>query len=41
MLWGKNITNEYYWTAVIPASDNVARFAGRPATYGITVAYTY
>jgi outer membrane receptor protein involved in Fe transport len=41
MLWGKNITDEYYWTTIIPSSDDIARFAGRPATYGITVGYTY
>ncbi|MCP5172315.1 MAG: TonB-dependent receptor [Porticoccaceae bacterium] len=41
MVWGKNVTDEYYWTSVIPSSDNMARFAGRPATYGITLGYTY
>jgi outer membrane receptor protein involved in Fe transport len=41
MLWGKNVTDEYYWTSVIPSSDNMARFAGRPATYGITVGYSF
>ena len=37
MLWGKNIFDKYYWTAVNPASDSEARFAGRPATYGVTL----
>ncbi|WP_084356149.1 TonB-dependent receptor [Novosphingobium lentum] len=41
MLWGKNVFNKYYWTAVIPASDSSARFAGKPATYGVTVAIKY
>ncbi|MCK9503394.1 MAG: TonB-dependent receptor [Porticoccaceae bacterium] len=41
MLWGKNVLNEYYWTSVIPSSDTIARFAGRPVTYGVTVGYTY
>lgn len=41
MLWGKNVTDEYYWTSVIPASEDLARFAGKPATYGITIGYTY
>ena len=41
MLWGKNVTDEYYWTSVIPSSDNMARFAGRPATYGITLGYSF
>ena len=41
MLWGKNITDEYYWNGAIASSENGARVAGRPATYGITVGYTY
>lgn len=39
MAWGKNILNEYYWTNVIAGNDTTARFAGRPATYGITFGY--
>lgn len=39
MLWGKNIFNRYYWTTVIPSNDSAARFAGRPVTYGVTVAF--
>ena len=39
MLWGKNIFDEYYWTTVIPANDSAGRFAGRPATYGITIGF--
>lgn len=41
MLWGKNVFNKYYWTAVIPASDTTARFAGKPATYGVTLAFKH
>lgn len=39
MLWGKNIFNKYYITAVIPASDSAGRMAGLPATYGVTVSF--
>ena len=39
MLWGKNILNQYYWTSVIPSLDSQARFAGMPATYGITLGF--
>ncbi|OAO00798.1 hypothetical protein A8B75_18030 [Sphingomonadales bacterium EhC05] len=39
MVWGKNIFNEYYLTNTITSSDSVARFAGRPATYGITIGF--
>ena len=41
MLWGKNITDKYYYTTVISGSDSTSRFAGRPRTYGITVSYSY
>lgn len=41
MLWGKNIFDKYYWTAVIPSSDSTARLAGRPATYGVTVGFDF
>jgi len=41
MFWGKNVTNKYYWTAVIPSSDSSARFAGRPATYGVTFGFKF
>jgi outer membrane receptor protein involved in Fe transport len=36
--WGKNVTNEYYWSNVFANANAVARFVGRPATYGITLA---
>jgi iron complex outermembrane recepter protein len=39
MLWAKNITNKYYITAVLPSSDSTSRFAGKPATYGVTVGF--
>ncbi len=39
MIWGKNITDKYYVTNTITSSDTVARFAGRPATYGITIGF--
>jgi len=41
MLWGKNLTNKYYWTNVISSADSAARFAGRPATYGVTFGYKF
>lgn len=38
-IWGKNVTNKYYWTNVIPAVDVAGRYAGRPATYGVTFGF--
>ncbi len=41
MLWGKNIFDKYYWTTVIPSNDSQARFAGMPATYGVTFGFKF
>jgi len=41
MIWGKNVFDEYYWTNVIASADSAARFAGRPATYGVTFGYKF
>ena len=35
-IWGRNITNEYYWNGIFQASDNVYRQPARPATFGAT-----
>lgn len=40
MVWGKNIFDQYYWTSVIPSLDSQARFAGMPATYGVTLGFS-
>lgn len=34
-LWGRNVTDEYYWTNARQISDVLVRFAGYPATYGV------
>lgn len=39
MAWTKNMFDKYYWTNVVTASDYSARYAGRPATYGVTVSF--
>jgi iron complex outermembrane receptor protein len=36
MLWGKNVFNKYYVTNAAHFLDTTVRFAGQPATYGIT-----
>jgi iron complex outermembrane recepter protein len=41
MLWGKNVFNKYYWQNSIFAFDTAYRLAGRPATYGVTLSYTF
>ena len=42
MLWGKNVTNEFYVTNVTNAVvDGIARYAGFPATFGVTFSAHY
>lgn len=41
MVWGKNVTNEYYWQNVIYVFDTGFRLAARRATYGVTVGWKY
>jgi iron complex outermembrane receptor protein len=38
-LWGRNVTDEYYWTRASKVNDSIVRLAGMPRTYGITVSY--
>lgn len=40
-LFGKNIFNEYYWNNAITSSDAIARFAGMPRTYGVSLSFQY
>jgi iron complex outermembrane recepter protein len=40
-VWGRNITNKYYWSNAYRIADVSARFAGKPATYGATVSFRY
>lgn len=37
LLWGKNVFNKYYVTNANHYLDTTVRFAGQPATYGITL----
>ncbi|MBN9559062.1 MAG: TonB-dependent receptor [Alphaproteobacteria bacterium] len=40
-VWGRNITNEYYWTGASHVNDVLYRYTGMPATYGFTVSYRF
>ena len=40
-IWGRNITNKYYWINVGKILDTVARTAGMPVTYGATISYRF
>ncbi len=39
--WGHNVGDAYYWTAANRNLDTVVRFAGRPATYGMSFSYRF
>ncbi|WP_157801200.1 TonB-dependent receptor [Sphingobium sp. LB126] len=41
MIFGRNVTNRYYWTNVVKSYDAVVRFAGAPATYGVSLGYGF
>ncbi|MGA2952288.1 MAG: TonB-dependent receptor [Caulobacteraceae bacterium] len=40
-VWGHNVTNTYYSTAANRDLDTTVRFAGMPATYGVTLSWRY
>ncbi len=40
-LWGRNVTNAYYYTAQVHSLDTYVRYAGMPVTYGVTLSYRY
>jgi len=40
-IWGKNVTNKYYWVSVAHLQDVVSRTTGMPVTYGISVGWRY
>lgn len=41
MIWGKNVTDEYYWSNAMMTYDTVVRFVNMPATYGIDLSYRW
>ena len=36
-VWGRNVTNTYYWTNATYILDYFSRYTGTPATYGISM----
>lgn len=40
-VWGRNITNDYYWTNVVLFNDAIVKYAGRPVTYGASISYRF
>ncbi|HMT45916.1 MAG TPA: TonB-dependent receptor [Novosphingobium sp.] len=40
-VWGRNVTDKYYWTNAYKIADVSARYAGMPATWGATLSFRY
>jgi outer membrane receptor protein involved in Fe transport len=40
-LWGRNMTNTYYWNTAFYQSDTTVRYTGMPATYGVTASINF
>lgn len=40
-VWGRNITNVYYWNGVFQASDDIYRQPAKPATYGVSLSFRF
>jgi iron complex outermembrane receptor protein len=40
-VWGRNVTNQWYWTGAAHVNDVLLRYTGMPATVGFTVTYKY
>ena len=40
-LFGRNLTDEYYWSAAHGWGDAIVRYAGMPRTYGVELSYNF
>lgn len=40
-VWGRNVTNKYYWTSAAHVNDVLVHYTGMGATYGVTLNYRY
>ncbi len=39
--WARNLTDEYYWSAVASNANTVVRFAAQPRTVGVALTFKY
>jgi iron complex outermembrane receptor protein len=40
-LWGRNVTNQWYWTGAAHVNDVLLRYTGMPTTLGFTLSWKY
>lgn len=38
-VWGRNVTDKYYWSSATRVLDTSIRYAAMPATFGITASF--
>ncbi len=41
MIWGRNLTDTYYWMSVASNANAVVRFPGQPTTFGASLSVKY
>lgn len=41
MIWGRNITDKYYYPVTVRIGDTSNRYTGMPRTFGITIGYNW
>jgi hypothetical protein len=39
LLWGRNVTNQWCWTAADHVNDVLLHYTGMPVTCGVTFTY--
>ncbi|MFP6794988.1 MAG: hypothetical protein VB996_17170 [Pseudomonadales bacterium] len=39
-LWGRKVTDEYYWSRYSKVNGSIIRLPAMPRTYGITASYS-
>jgi outer membrane receptor protein involved in Fe transport len=40
-IWGRNVTNKFYVQNIITSFESISRYAGQPATYGVTFTHKF
>ena len=40
-IWGRNVTNTWYWYGAYHVNDVLLRYTGMPTTYGVTFSYRF
>ncbi len=41
LVWGRNVTDTYYWTNQFVTQDVIVRYTAMPVTYGLSASYRF